>query len=221
MSSLFKSVLAGLALSMASLTAGAQTPPVAPDDLWLEEVEGERALNWVRAQNARSLALLEADSRYERFRAASEAILQATDRVPMPTLRGGRIYNFWQDAEHVRGLWRRTTLESYRSQTPQWEVLLDVDALTAAEKANWVFKGSQCAKPDYRRCLISLSNGGKDAVEIREFDVERRAFIEDGFRLPQGKQDAAWETPDRHDDAIRLRLHRQAPGSRRDPRGGP
>jgi prolyl oligopeptidase len=182
---------------MASLTAGAQTPPVAPDDLWLEEVEGERALNWVRAQNARSLALLEADSRYERFRAASEAILQATDRVPMPTLRGGRIYNFWQDAEHVRGLWRRTTLESYRSQTPQWEVLLDVDALTAAEKANWVFKGSQCAKPDYRRCLISLSNGGKDAVEIREFDVERRAFIEDGFRLPQGKQDAAWETPDR------------------------
>jgi prolyl oligopeptidase len=182
---------------MASLVASAQTPPTAPDDLWLEEVEGERALAWVRTQNARSLGELEADPRFTRFRADAEAILQATDRVPMPTLRGGQVYNFWQDAEHVRGLWRRTSLDNYRGPAPAWEVLLDVDALSASEKANWVFKGSQCAKPDYRRCLVSLSDGGKDAVEVREFDVGTRAFVDTGFRLPEGKQDVAWETPDR------------------------
>lgn len=178
---------AGLVMTMMTMAQAAE-----PTDIWLEDVEGARALDWVRAQNARSLGVLEADPRYGPMRAEAEAILQAVDRVPMPTLRGGQIYNFWQDTSNVRGLWRRTTLDSYGSDKPNWDVLLDVDALSVAETANWVFKGSSCAKPDYNRCLISLSDGGKDAVQVREFDVAAKSFVKDGFFLPEGKQDVAW-----------------------------
>ncbi|HTI66392.1 MAG TPA: prolyl oligopeptidase family serine peptidase [Caulobacteraceae bacterium] len=167
-------------------------PAAADPFLWLEDVEGARALDWVRAQNARSLAGLEADPRYAGLKAQALAIVNATDRIPMPGLRGGAVYNFWQDKDHVRGLWRRTTLAGYRTASPAWETLLDVDALSAAEKANWVYKGAQCRWPDYRRCLVSLSDGGKDAVQVREFDVASKAFVKDGFALPEGKQDATW-----------------------------
>ena len=160
--------------------------------LWLEEVEGERALGWVRGENARSLAVLEGDPRFAAFNAEALAIAEAVDRIPMPSLRGGQVYNFWQDKENVRGLWRRTTLASYRTATPAWEALLDVDALAKAEDANWVYKGAGCRWPDYQRCLISLSDGGKDAVTIREYDIGAKAFVAGGFSLPEGKQDAAW-----------------------------
>ena len=173
-----------------------QAADAADPYLWLEEVEGQRALDWVRAENARSLDELQADPRYSRLHDEALAIVTATDRIPMPGLRGGRIYNFWQDNEHVRGLWRRTTQESYRTADPQWEVLLDLDKLSEAEGKNWVYKGAQCRWPDYDRCLISLSDGGKDAVTVREFDVPSKRFVDDGFVLPEGKQDVTWEGPD-------------------------
>ena len=194
-----KAVLWGLILAMVAGGSHAQTPPPPPPPppaadpfLWLEDVEGTRALDWVRAQNARSLGGLEADPRYAGLKAEALAIVNATDRIPMPGLRGGAIYNFWQDQTNVRGLWRRTTVESYRTAAPTWETLLDVDALSTAEKANWVYKGAQCRRPTYNRCLVSLSDGGKDAVQIREFDIRTRAFVPGGFVLAEGKQDAAW-----------------------------
>jgi prolyl oligopeptidase len=195
MPALIKSLLLGLLLFMPLAPASAQPASPQPDG-WLEEVEGEKALTWVRAQNARSLGVLEADPRNAAYRADALAILEATDRVPMPTLRKGEVFNFWQDKTNVRGLWRRTSLDSYRSAAPKWDVLLDVDALSAAEKANWVFKGSHCRWPDYGRCLISLSDGGKDAVQVREFDLSSKAFVAGGFALPQGKQDVAWAGKD-------------------------
>jgi prolyl oligopeptidase len=197
---MLKPVLVGLMTAM--IAAGAQAQPqstpaapaaqAADPFLWLEEIEGQRALDWVRAQNARSLGQLEADPRYAGLKAEALAIVNATDRIPMPGLRGGRIYNFWQDQTNVRGLWRRTTPESYRTADPRWEVLLDVDALARAENANWVYKGAYCLRPDYRRCLVNLSDGGKDAVRVREFDVSSKAFVQGGFDLPEGKQDVAW-----------------------------
>ena len=160
--------------------------------LWLEDVEGKQALSWVTAQNERSLKLLQADARYTDLEAKALAILEAKDRIASPSFRAGQISNFCQDQTNVRGQLRRTTLESYLTDNPQWETVLDIDALTKAENANWVFKGSNCLAPEETRCLVSLSVGGKDAVELREFDAKAKTFVESGFKLPDGKQNADW-----------------------------
>lgn len=181
--------------AMAQSSAPAPTPAADQDDpyLWLEEVEGERAMDWVRGQNAHSLGVLQADPRYETLHQQALEIVQSRDRIPAPGFRhDGTISNFWQDATHVRGVWRTTTLDSYRTAEPQWETLLDVDALAAAEGANWVYKGATCLPPEQTRCLISLSNGGKDAVTIREYDLTTRTFVEGGFVLPESKGGATW-----------------------------
>jgi len=161
--------------------------------LWMEEIEGTRALDWAKAQNARSLGVLQADPRYADLEAKALAILNAKDRVPGVSFAGdGSLRNFWQDADHVRGLWRRTTLDSYRTAEPAWETILDIDALAKAETANWVFKGASCLPPEETRCLVTLSNGGKDAVTVREFDTTTKSFVDGGFVLPEGKQNYAW-----------------------------
>jgi len=160
--------------------------------LWLEEVEGKKALDWVHKQNDRSLKLLQADTRYEDLQAKALAILEAKDRIPNPGFRAGAVFNFWQDDVNVRGLLRRTSVDGYRASAPKWETVLDVDALAKADGANWVYKGSNCLQPEERLCLVSLSDGGKDAVEIREFDIQTKTFVENGVRLSAGKQNADW-----------------------------
>ncbi|MFA4938060.1 prolyl oligopeptidase family protein [Brevundimonas sp.] len=161
--------------------------------LWLEEVEGERAMEWVKAHNERTFAVLQGDARYEPLHQQALEIVQAQDRIPSPGFtHDGHIDNFWQDAQHVRGIWRRTTLDSYRTATPEWQTILDVDALAAAEGQNWVYKGATCLAPEERYCLLSLSNGGKDAVTLREFDSVERKFVEGGIVLPESKGGASW-----------------------------
>ncbi len=164
--------------------------------LWLEQVDSERALNWVRAENAKTQGVLEKDPRYATLYAQALAIAQAKDRIPAPTMLDGAIYNLWQDAEHVHGIWRRTTLESYRSAAPLWTTVLDLDELSRTEHANWFLKDVSCLEPSEQRCLLSLSDGGEDAVTIREFDLRSQRFVQDGFMLPKGKQRAAWENQD-------------------------
>ncbi len=161
--------------------------------LWLEEIEGERALAWVREQNARSLAALEGDARYPALYADALAIANNRDRLALGGVQDGHYYNFWQDETHVRGIWRRATLQSYASGNPQWATLLDVDALARAENANWVFKGADCLE---NRCMIALSDGGRDAVEWREFDIGARAFVDGGFVAPTAKSSVAWQDAD-------------------------
>ncbi len=167
----------------------------ADDDpfLWLEDIEGDKALEWVRAQNDRSLGELTKDERYQGFYDAAVAIAEDKSRIPMGTLRDGWLYNFWQDETNVRGLWRRATLDSYKTPTPEWQTLLDVDALAKSEGRNWVFKGVTCLPPQGRLCLVELSDGGKDASVRREFNVESRAFVENGFSLPEAKSDVEWK----------------------------
>lgn len=177
--------------------AEARTPlsELGKDDpyLWMEEIEGTRALDWAKAQNTRSLGVLQGDPRYADLEAKALSILNAKDRVPGVSFAGdGSLRNFWQDADHVRGLWRKTTLDSYRTTEPAWETILDIDALTKAENANWVFKGASCLPPEETRCLVALSNGGKDAVTVREFDTTTKTFVPGGFVLPEGKQNYAW-----------------------------
>jgi prolyl oligopeptidase len=164
--------------------------------LWLEEIEGKRALAWVQQQNARSLQRLSGDVRYEPSYRQALGILEDRSRIPYGALRGGFVYNYWQDDQHVRGLWRRTPLVSYETATPQWETLLDVDALAKTEGRNWVYKGVDCQPDNGPRCLISLSDGGQDAKVVREFDQRTRSFVVDGFTLAEAKSDVSWKDAD-------------------------
>ena len=192
-------VLLAAAVMAATAARPALAQPVAEaldPYIWLEEVNSPRAMAWVEAENARSLAVLERDPRYAGFYADALKIAEATDRIPMPRLIGGQIANLWQDAAHVHGLWRMTTPADYEKAAPAWQTLLDLDALSAAEKANWVWGGANCEPRAEKRCLVGLSDGGEDAETLREFDIATRRFVEGGFVLPKSKQNAAWETPD-------------------------
>nr|WP_237182489.1 prolyl oligopeptidase family serine peptidase [Roseomonas marmotae] len=159
--------------------------------MWLEEIEGAEALAWVEAQNGKTLARL-SDSRTAADAAALKAMMDRPDKIPHITRRGGLLYNYWQDAQHPRGLWRRTTLASYRSDSPDWELLLDLDALAAEEGEDWIWKGATTLPPAHDRALLRLSRGGGDAVVLREFDLGSRSFVPGGFDLPEGKSNAAW-----------------------------
>lgn len=161
--------------------------------LWLEEAHGNRAMAWVDSENVKTTGVLEKDPRYAGLYQDALTIEQAKDRIPAPKVIAGSVYNFWQDADHVRGIWRVTTLESYRSREPNWSTVLDLDALATTEKANWFLTDTTCVEPSERRCLLSLSDGGEDAVTVREFDLKSRAFPPHGIRLPKGKQRVAWE----------------------------
>ncbi len=160
--------------------------------LWLEEVQGEQALAWVRERNAESRQRLEAWPGFAATRQSIRAVLDAQDRIPMVVRRGAFLYNFWQDAAQPRGLWRRCTLDEYRKPQPAWDTLLDLDALSRAEGENWVWGGAVCLGPDYARALLSLSRGGADAQVVREFDLLARRFVADGFQLPEAKSELAW-----------------------------
>lgn len=160
--------------------------------LWLEDVTGERALDWVRARNDSSTAELASTPEFTALRDEIREVLDADDRIPYARRRGEYFYNFWRDAAHPRGLWRRTTLEEYRKDRPDWEVVLDLDALAEAEGENWVWDGPVTLRPEYRHCLVKLSRGGADATVVREFDLATRTFVEGGFELPEAKTRVAW-----------------------------
>lgn len=183
---------AGCAASPEPMPTPAEAPAAAPDPyLWLEEVEGERALAWVHQQNNRSLPVLENDPRYAGLLDAALEVAQSRDRLPLGQIRGGYVYNFWQDPDHVRGILRRAPLAGYAANDPRWETVLDIDALARAENANWVYQGADC-DPSGVRCMISLSNGGLDASTDREFDLQTRQFVDGGFVVPEAKSNIGW-----------------------------
>jgi prolyl oligopeptidase len=165
-----------------------------PDDpyLWLEDVTGERALDWVRARNDEAFAELTGNERFTALQAQIREALDADDRIPYVRRRGEWLYNFWRDASHPRGLWRRTTLESYRQEQPDWQVLIDVDALAEREDENWVWQAATVLRPGLRRALVELSRGGADAAVVREFDLDELTFVPDGFSLPEAKSSVGW-----------------------------
>jgi len=163
--------------------------------LWLEDVTGDEALDWVRARNEPTLEEF-GGADFERMRAEALEVLDTDARIPYVVRRGEHLYNFWRDGTNPRGLWRRTTLDSYRKQSPEWDVLIDVDALGRADDTNWVWAGAGVIEPEYTRALIGLSRGGSDASVVREFDMATREFVSDGFELPEAKSQVAWADPD-------------------------
>lgn len=179
-------------------TAMGQTATPISDDpyLWLEDVTGERALQWVRSQNDRSRKELEASPAFEPIRSRLLAILNSKERIPAVRKYGKFLYNFWRDEKHVRGIWRRTSMEGYRKPEPNWETVLDIDKLAADEKTGWTWDGAIVLKPDYERCLILLSRGGADANVVREFDLLTKDFVAGGFNLPESKCNVDWRNRD-------------------------
>jgi prolyl oligopeptidase len=176
------------ALSLASPVAFAQADP----NLWLEQADSPKALDWVETQNERSLGELEADPRFAPMRQEALSILTSDARVPYGEIHAGAVYNFWQDDAHVRGVWRRASVQSYRAGTPEWETLIDYDALARGEGENWVAGAIACLAPEYRHCMVEVSHGGTDAGVWREFDTVTKAFVADGFYVPEAKSDVAW-----------------------------
>jgi prolyl oligopeptidase len=185
-------------LVFTAMVFGVIAPLPASDDsfLWLEEVEDARALKWATERSAATTARLEARPEFEPIRKRTLEILDSSDRIPHVAIRGQYLYNFWQDSDHARGIWRRTTLEQYRTSEPTWETVLDIDALGHADGESWVWKGATCLAPDYRHCMVALSRGGGDAVIYREFDTVSKTFVEDGFSLPEAKSEVNWRDAD-------------------------
>ncbi|MCO6458076.1 MAG: S9 family peptidase [Pirellulaceae bacterium] len=163
---------------------------------WLEDVTGEKPLQWVEQRNAASTGELTGSPAFTELNERLLAILDSDQRIPFISKAGDHYYNFWRDAQHKRGLWRRTTLDEYRKPEPAWETVLDLDALAEAEGENWVWKGADFLQPSYDRCLLSLSRGGADATVVREFDVQSKKFVEGGFVLPEAKTRVAWRDRD-------------------------
>jgi prolyl oligopeptidase len=188
-----------LTLVSAALLTGANAPDPAPDPapsddpfVWLEDWHGARAMQWVEAENEATVAAFQNDPRYAGYYRDALAIASAKDRIAMPMLIGERIYNFWRDADHPQGVWRWTSEADYRSATPTWTVALDLDALSKAEGRKWVWKGATLLDPEERVALVNLSDGGEDAVTLREFDLVAGRFVTGGFDIPTSKQNEGW-----------------------------
>jgi prolyl oligopeptidase len=186
-------------MTIVGIAGHSRAEPPATDDpyLWLEDVSGDESLDWVRKQNATVQDALEADAQFERLRSDLLAILDSDARIPYVEKLGPHYYNFWKDEKHQRGIWRRTTPQEYRKREPEWETLLDLDALNEAEGENWVWHGAECLKPadsgqPYERCLIALSRGGADADVTREFDLTMKEWVKDGFFRAEAKGALGW-----------------------------
>jgi prolyl oligopeptidase len=182
----------GLAARPVPVFPQSPDPGVEDPFLWLEEVTGERALTWVKERNSESTAELAHSARFRGLNERILKILDSEERIPAVEKLGPYYYNFWRDARNPRGLWRRTTLEEYRRERPNWEIVIDLDSLGKEENVNWVWHGAQPLRPECKRALISLSRGGSDASVVREFDLVAKAFVKPGYTLPEAKSSLAW-----------------------------
>ncbi|WP_430392411.1 prolyl oligopeptidase family serine peptidase [Dyella sp. 20L07] len=190
-----------LGLTLGGMThATDSTPPTAPasndPNLWLENIDGAKQLDWVKQQNATTVKKYADSAEFKQLDARLLEVLDSNERIPMVSKIGTYFYNFWRDKEHPKGLWRRTTLDEYRKSQPNWETVIDLDALSKTENENWVWHGADCLKPDYQRCLVALSRGGADASVVREFDLPSKQFVKDGFALPEAKSNVQWMDKD-------------------------
>jgi prolyl oligopeptidase len=168
------------------------TPTAQDPNLWLETIDGSKQLDWVRQQNSQTVKSYADSAEFKQLDARLLEVLDSNERIPMVSKIGDRYYNLWRDKDHPKGVWRRTTLDEYRKDKPAWETVIDLDALAASEKENWVWHGAECFKPDYKRCLVSLSRGGADADVVREFDLTDKQFVKGGFELPEAKSRVSW-----------------------------
>ncbi|MBB6523372.1 prolyl oligopeptidase family serine peptidase [Pseudoteredinibacter isoporae] len=185
-----------LAFGVSALSASVALAGEKDPFMWLEEVEGEKPLAWVEEKNERSLADIKKYPGFQGLVDNAMEVLNNKDRIPYAGRNGDYYYNFWRDSDNPRGLYRRATLSEYKKESPKWETVLDIDALGKKEGVNWVYKGMNCLQPEFTRCMVALSRGGADAVEYREFDLNKAEFIKDGLYLPEAKSALNWVDKD-------------------------
>lgn len=194
---MIRASLAALALSCSIAAVATAAPQDADNYLWLEDIEGKKALDWVKKENAETDKLITGRPGFEADRKRAREILDDDRQIAEPgEVMGETITNFWRDAANPRGIWRQSPLDAYLAGKPIWTTLIDVDALGKTEKQSWVWHGADCLAPDYKRCLVSLSPGGTDADIVREWDRTTKAFVDGGFALPQAKSSVTWENAD-------------------------
>jgi len=160
--------------------------------LWLEKIDSPKSMKWVKAQDTVTVKALEKFPDFQKLYNSNLKILNSKERIAYPSIHGKYIYNFWKDSTNERGLWRRTSFESYLSSSPKWETVIDIDSLSKADGVQWVFKGAEYLYPNYNLCLVSLSRGGSDATVVKEFSLITKKFVKGGFTLPEAKQDVSW-----------------------------
>ncbi len=182
--------------SRKAASLNSQPPDMSDQNIWLETSSDPKVVKWVQDHNAQTLRVLESDSRFKTIAADARAIVTAKDRIPYPTLHGKMVRNFWQDQMHQRGFIRQTTLKDYLKKAPTWQTIIDFDQLNKAEGKSWVFKGMSCFPPADDICLMSLSDGGRDEVVVREFQISTKSFVRGGFEIPAAKTSVAWIDPD-------------------------
>jgi len=175
-------------LALQSVSVSADHDPF----LWLEEVQSDKSMEWVKAQNQISESELSTSPFYKELHQQSINILNSKDKIKYVSIRGDKVYNFWRDADHVRGIYREANLKDYLANNPKWETVLDIDNLGKDENESWVYKGMNCLFPDYEKCMVLLSRGGADATVAREFNIKKREFVKDGFYLPEAKSNISW-----------------------------
>ncbi|MFN7877346.1 MAG: hypothetical protein ACK5PB_18650, partial [Pirellula sp.] len=190
-------ILSLLSLSLAApmmvTPMSAAQDPVDNDPYqWLEDVTGDKAIEWVKERNAKAESSLTTSDEFKKLESDLLAILDSDARIPFVSKHGEFYYNFWRDKKNIKGLWRRTTLEEFKKPAPQWEVILDLDKLSAEENESWVWKGASFLRPDYDRVLIDISRGGADATVTREFEISTKSFVKGGFERPEAKGSLSW-----------------------------
>jgi len=188
---------ASMVIALSAAAAASAAPPAGDPNLYLEQIDGARAIARVKGWNAATLAVLEKQPGFADYRAKALALLSTNQKIAEPDqILGQKVLNYWQDEQHPRGIWRVSPLAAFAAGHPQWRTLLDIDAMSKADNKKWVFKGATCLSPAYVDCMVRLSNGGGDAVEVREFDLDKAAFIANGFFLPTAKSEVSWAGPD-------------------------
>jgi prolyl oligopeptidase len=185
---LFNTILAVVVLYISQIIAQEKKDPF----LWLENIDGAKSMEWVKAQDTITVSALEKYPDFQKIYQRNLEIYNSKQRIAYPNMVGNYVYNFWQDSANERGLWRRTTLEDYLKPSPKWETVLDMDSLSKAEESKWAYKGANMLYPEDNLCMVNLSRGGADAVEIREFDLRTKQFVKDGFHLPEAKGYISW-----------------------------
>ena len=188
----YRLIITSLLFSMIILPAIVFAQEKEDPFLWLEDVDGAKSMEWVKAKDSATVSALKKFPEFQNIYEKNLQIYNSKERIAYPNIVGNYIYNFWQDSVNERGIWRRTSFDDYLSSTPKWEIVLDIDSLSKADNVQWVYQGANYLYPDYNLCILNLSRGGADATVLKEFDLQTKKFVADGFQLPEAKQDVSW-----------------------------
>ncbi len=185
-------------ISVAILITGFSQANTHDEDpfIWLEDIDGERSMEWVLSQNKQTADQYKAMPIYQELYSEAISALNGKSRIPSVTQKGEWVYNFWKDDKNPLGVYRRAKLKEFKANKPKWQTVLDMDQYNEIHEGKWMFKDMTCLAPEYQHCLTFLSLDGGDAEVMKEFNMKEMAFVKDGFSLPLSKMSVSWRDVD-------------------------